>query len=213
MPGAYAKLIALALAAASAPPADAPGEAARLLALFRQTSTLRAHFREEKRLAILAVPLVSSGDVYFSAPDRLVREVTDPAPSTVVIDGDHISFREGGYVQALPLAQSPIARSFVDSLLEILSGDLSGLARTYALRLAGQARGNWSLALSPRSVPLSNWLESIDLSGHGATVDRMAIREKSGDETLTTFSSVVRNRPMPAAEQRRFDAAAPGRSR
>ncbi|MHB8418418.1 MAG: LolA family protein [Myxococcales bacterium] len=204
MSSAFAELAVLLLLGGSPGPSPTTAaEVARLLRTFRGTTTLRAHFREEKRLAVLAVPLTSEGEIEFSAPDRLARQVTAPSPSRMVIEGSHLSFSEGQGVHSIPLDQSPVARMFVDSFLEILAGDQAGLERLYDMALARHGE-RWELKLTPRAAPLLDWLAAIDVSGHGAIVDRLLVREKSGDETATAFSAVELGRPFSADETRRL---------
>ena len=78
---ASAFLFLFALLAAS-PAHAAPKPAAttltleKLLAGFRGLQGLAAHFHEEKHMELLAAPLLSEGDLYFIAPERLSRRIT-----------------------------------------------------------------------------------------------------------------------------------------
>ncbi len=179
---------------------------ARLLEGFRRAGTLRAHFHEEKQLAMLAVPLRSEGTLAFAAPDRLARRVVSPTPSAMVIEGNHLLFSEGHGVQSLSLSDNALARMLVDSFVKILAGDEEGLRGLYDVKLTPGSGAAWALELTPRDAALRRILERIDLAGRGAVVDRLRIRETSGDETVTTFSAVELGRPFTPEELRRtFD--------
>ena len=59
------------------------------------TSTgVRAEFREEKTLALLESPLVSEGTLYFIPPSRMARITTRPGASSLVIDGQKMSYTD-----------------------------------------------------------------------------------------------------------------------
>jgi hypothetical protein len=175
-----------------------------LIPALRRTTTLRSHFHEEKRMAVLAVPLVSEGELYFAAPDRLARVVTAPSPSKMVIEGARLSFRDEHDVRSIPLEQTPVARMLVESLMKILAGDQDGLAALYEMTLTGHPGGRWRLVLKPRTGPLNELIEDVALSGHGAIVEQLEVRETGGDDTLTSLSAVERDRPFSAEENRRF---------
>jgi len=183
--------------------ATPPSGADDLLKTFRSVASLRAKFHEEKHMAILAAPLTTEGELYFAAPDRLTRRVTAPSPSTALIEGGRLSFSDGHGSQSISLGDNPVARAFVESFVEILSGDAQGLARTYDLAVTRNGKG-WSMQLTPKAAPLNQVLASLELSGSGAVVDRMRLREVGGDETVTTFSAVELGRPFSPDELHRL---------
>jgi outer membrane lipoprotein-sorting protein len=200
------------LAAIAGSPSASPDAAAALLASFRRTSTLRAHFREEKQLSVLSVPLVSEGELYFAAPDRLAREVEKPAPNKLVIDGSQLRVWDGRRVEAVPLDQNPVPRLFVESFLEVLAGDGQGLTALYAMVVTGSPTKAWQLTLKPRAAPLSDLIDSIVFTGRATSVTSLVITERGGDKTTTTFSSVEVGRPFTPAEQQQafgFDRIGP----
>ena len=53
-----------------------------LLQKFRQMPGLEPRFREAKRIALLAVPLITEGWLYFAPPARLGRHTLAPEKST-----------------------------------------------------------------------------------------------------------------------------------
>jgi outer membrane lipoprotein-sorting protein len=189
---------------------DPPPLVDDLLSSFREVAGMEAHFREEKRIELLRAPLISEGQIYFLAPDRLARHVTSPSPSVMVINGLTISFRDSSHrTESLSLDQNPVARLFVDSFLKILAGDSAALGRIYDMTLTAGSRGTWALRLTPKAPPLSQLVDEIDLRGRGALLDHFRIVEVGGDETLTTFTRVDTHRRFDAEEERRLFAARP----
>ena len=160
--------------------AKEPVSLAALLARFRALPGLEARFHEVKKLALLKAPLVSEGTIHYAPPDRLARQTTRPAFSTLI----------------------------VDAFLKVLAGDRGALERIFAIELRGSARG-WTMALAPRLAPMTEVIERIVLEGRGAVVSKMVVREKDGDETVTTYSSVDVERRYTAEERARvFGVAA-----
>lgn len=188
----------------AAPAASTPA-LEQLLARFAAMSGLSARFREEKRMALLAAPLVSEGTLYFAPKGRLARHITAPAPATVLIDEGSLRFADAGGTETMSLTQNPVVRLFVDSFVKIFAGDRVALERMYTMELAalpaaadGVAR--WSLRLRPRVAPMTQIIERLELVGHDVALESMRVVEVGGDETLTTFSEVDTQRRFTAEE-------------
>ncbi|MBL8974763.1 MAG: outer membrane lipoprotein carrier protein LolA [Myxococcales bacterium] len=188
----------------AAPVASTPA-LEQLLARFAAMSGLSARFREEKRRALLAAPLVSEGTLYFAPKGRLARHITAPAPATVLIDEGSLRFADAGGTETMSLTQNPVVRLFVDSFVKIFAGDRVALERMYTMELAalpaaadGVAR--WSLRLRPRVAPMTQIIERLELVGHDVALESMRVVEVGGDETLTTFSEVDTQRRFTAEE-------------
>jgi len=195
-----ATLAALAvLCAASARAAPAPVTLDGLLVQFRAIPGLSAHFREEKKLAILSAPLLSEGTVHFAPPGRLARHTTAPAPSTLLIDGDRLTFGDGKESESIPLEGNPVVRLFVDSFLKLLVGDKAALERIFAIELRART-GGWELRLKPKVAPMTQVLDSIVIQGSGVVLSKMTISELTSDETVTVFDQVDPSRRYSAEE-------------
>jgi hypothetical protein len=126
------------MAQSPAPVAAAPVAAptmATILTRFAAMSGLSAKFREEKRMALLAAPLVNEGMIYFAPKARLARHITAPAPATVLIDEGTLRFADAGGSESLSLDQNPVVRLFVDSFVRIFAGDQAALERMYTMEL------------------------------------------------------------------------------
>lgn len=183
-----------------------------LLQRFAALPGLHASFREEKRVALLAAPLVSEGTLDYAPPSRMVRRTTSPAPSTVLIEGASLRFNDGRSTQNVDMNAAPIVRQFVDSFLAIVSGDRAALERSYepALRVPDASQPDaWELTLRPRVATIQRVFRSIELRGSGVVLASMTLRESSGDETRTTFSSVDTARRYVPSEMARIFRVGP----
>ena len=177
-----------------------------LMARFRAVSGLEAHFREEKKMAILAAPLESEGTIYFAAPDRLVRQTRFPTASKLVVDSNELRFGDASGSQAIPLEGNPVVRLFVDAFVKVLAGDAVALQRIFDIELHPAALG-WSLDLKPKLAPMTSVIERLRIEGRDVVVDKMIVRETDGDETTTVFSAVdARRRFGPEEKARIFSA-------
>jgi outer membrane lipoprotein-sorting protein len=194
-------------AAGAAPAAsDASLALDDLLAHFRTIAGLSARFREEKHIALLAAPLVSEGTVHYAPPGRLARHTLVPSASSVVLDGTTLRFGDGTSSYAIDTSTSPVVRAFVDSFLAVLAGDRGRLDRNFLVEFrntpapAGKLDRSWEIVLTPRDPSLTRIIREIRLAGSGVVVEKIRIREASGDESVTTFSEVDPARTYSPAE-------------
>lgn len=195
----------LALLGLAAVPATAqPATLESLLARFAALPGLEARFREEKRIALLAVPVESEGRIWFAHPDRLMRRVERPDPSAALIAAGQLRMHSGGRTEELSIDGNPVLRGFVESFRAVLAGDRATLERYYEARLTPGEGDAWTLALAPRDRALRGFVSTIEMRGRGVSMERMRMVEVSGDETITTFSDVVTDRRFGDAEARRI---------
>ncbi|MCA9663569.1 MAG: outer membrane lipoprotein carrier protein LolA [Myxococcales bacterium] len=212
------RFVALALAAligvaATPAAADEPVKAAEapvhqlsaaeldaFLARFAAMPGLSAKFREEKTMALLAIPLFNEGVIYFASPGRLARHTTAPVRSSVIIDGERMTFGDSRGVDAVSFDQNPILGLFVTSFVKIFAGDKEALAKMYAMELRGDPAGTWALKLRPQISPMDQVIAGIELVGDGLVVKTMTVDEVGGDRTVTTFTEVNTARRFSDAE-------------
>jgi hypothetical protein len=197
---ASAALLAAAAASAQEPSFD------ELLARFHAVEGLECRFREEKRIALLTVPIVSEGTLHYQRPRRVARRITSPSAQVVLVEGDSLRMREGtGPIQSIDLAAQPVVRTFVDTFAQLLRGERAPLERTYEMTYVPGAI-EWSLAMRPRASPLDRFVRTIRFSGSGTTLRTMVVEETSGDVATTTFSTCDTQRRYTAADIARIFA-------
>jgi hypothetical protein len=191
-----------------APAATLPARAAprgdkveQLLSELAAIPGLEAHFREEKRLALLEEPLVSEGSLSYARPDRMRRAVERPVPSTLILRGSRLLMSAGGATRVLDLETQPALRAFVDSFRLILTGDLARLRELYDLDLRSATSAGWELVLTPRAPPLVGAIAAVEVRGRGRILAELRVREPGGDETLTQFRDVNPERAFSERER------------
>jgi hypothetical protein len=186
-------------------PAAAAPTLASLLARFRASPGMSARFREEKRIALLAKPLVSEGTVHYAPPGRLARHTLTPSVSSVLLEEGTLRFGDGASEERVDLAARPALRAFVESFLQLLAGDRAALERTFVIELRASDSDRWDIVLKPKAAPLARAIRHMTFTGDAVGITRMQVVEASGDEAITTFSEVdARRRYTPAEIQKVF---------
>jgi outer membrane lipoprotein-sorting protein len=160
-----------------------------LLSRFRALPGLQANFHETKKLTLLKAPLTSEGTIHFAPPDRLARHTTGPAESMLIVDSHEVRFGDAESSQAISLSGNPVVRLFVDAFLKVLEGDKTALEKIFTIELKPSGAG-WIMVLLPKLAPMNEVIDRLVLEGNGAVLSKLTVREKGGDETVTSFSQV-----------------------
>jgi outer membrane lipoprotein-sorting protein len=124
----------------------------------------RAKFVEKRYLAVLDRPVVATGEMAYTAPDRLEKRTLTPKPETMVLDGDLLSLERDRRKLSINLANRPEALAFVDSIRNTLAGNQTALERNYTMQVSGD-EANWVLTLSPIERKIAALIQRITVAG------------------------------------------------
>ena len=149
----------------------------------------RAKFVEKQYLAVLDKPLVSSGEMLYTAPHRLEKRTVSPKAELITLDNDMLYVERGGKKFSLRLSSRPEAVAFVDSIRGTLTGNRKLLEASYSLFLSGNP-ANWSLRLLPSDTDIAAILRSIDIRGAHDRVLSVEYQLADGDRTVMTFTPI-----------------------
>ncbi|MEO8717207.1 MAG: LolA-related protein [Burkholderiales bacterium] len=176
-------LLAALLACALPARAATPWTLDQLLHGFAQTREAHSSFVEKKSVRVLERPMVSSGELHFSAPDQLEKRTLRPRPELLRLDGDTLTLERGERRLQLSLRGYPQAAAFVESIRGTLAGDRAALERVYRLQLEGSER-SWALTLTPREPEMAALVARVRIAGRRAEVSVIEIEQANGDSTL-----------------------------
>ncbi len=154
----------------------------QLMAELAQHKGGRAKFIEKRYIAVLDKPVVASGEMTYSPPDRLEKVTLSPKRETMVLDKDRLILERDRRKFTINLASRPEALAFVDSVRSTLSGNRQSLERHYALQLKGQAQ-HWVLTLTPTEPAIVALLQRITVSGSGNQVRTIDYLLADGDRS------------------------------
>jgi hypothetical protein len=143
----------------------------------------RAKFVERKYLAILDAPVVSTGELSYTPPDRLEKKTLTPKPESLVLEKGVLTLQRDQRKLTLRLAEYPQIAAIVDSLRGMLAGDRTALEKTYRMEAYG-SRERWTLVLLPSDMQVAEVLQRIDVAGSGNRVRSIEIRQTDGDRSV-----------------------------
>ena len=206
---------ALALAPASAAAEDAGAPPAReelspekvesLLAdvarARSKTKSLRASFTQERKLALLATTVKSTGTLAFTAPERLRWELLPPDDVVYWVGPEGLSYRTKSSRATIPSAGANVARALAD-VRAMLTGDVKALGERYQLAASRGAsdvelRGT---ARDPKTTSVRAF--TLVLGRELVRPVRARLLEGKSDTIELTFTNVQIDVPIDPAQMR-----------
>ena len=180
-------ILVLATCAASAGDWKLP----ELMQLLAQNKAGKAVFVEKKYIGILDKPVESSGELAFTAPDKLEKRTLKPSPELLMLEGDSLTVDQPGKRrQTVSLQAHPDIAAFVESIRGTLAGDRTVLEKVYALELTGSAE-HWQLVLVPTQPRMQSIISRIRIGGSHADVRTIDFDQADGDRSEMVITKVA----------------------
>jgi hypothetical protein len=176
-------LLALAL------PASAAFDVGQLMTDLAKNKGGKAKFTEKKYISLLDKPVVSSGEMSYTAPDRLEKRTLVPKVETLLLDKDMLSIEREKQKLSINLANQPEALAFVDSIRGTLSGNRAALEKNYALHLSGNA-DKWVLTLLPSDQKIAALVLRITVSGSRSFIRSIEYLQADGDRSVLDMEPI-----------------------
>jgi outer membrane lipoprotein-sorting protein len=173
----------------------------------KKTTTLQADFRQEKELALLARPEVSSGTFLYSKPNNVLWTYASPKRVQMVIAGGVLTT----YYADLGKAERVDVKKFEDRIFKYMgaTGAIDELARYFDFTFTdAKSKPVWVLDLTPKNRAVAKRVKRIKLTIDKNTylTSKIEYVEGDGDVTRYEFSNVRINQPVPPS---RFAIALP----
>jgi outer membrane lipoprotein-sorting protein len=163
-------------------PLDLP----QLMELMAQVSVRQDRFTETKTMTVLTKPLVLTGTLAYSRPDRVEKHVLTPYEEHLVVQGDQLTLVNKDGTRRIGVKSHPLIWSFVEAIRASLAGEVEALRRFYHIKVEGTAK-KWLLTLRPLDPQAASYLTSIRLMGQGNRLASVEIHETGGDRSVMTI--------------------------
>ena len=173
----------------------------------RKTQTIQADFKQEKELALLASPEVSTGTFVFSRPNNVLWSYRSPKRVQMLIAGGTMTT----YYPDLSKAERIDVRRFEDRIFKYMgaSGAIDELGRYFDFTFTDTATNPfWVLDLTPKNRAVAKRVKSIKIWIDKTTyvASKFEYVEGDGDITRYEFTNMRLNQPI---EQARFTLTLP----
>ena len=161
----------------------------QLLSNLSQVKTAKATFIEKKYIATLDAPVESSGEMLYTAPDRLEKLTLKPKPELMLLDRGTLTLERGRKKYTMQLTDSPELAALIESIRGTLAGDRKALEDNYVVALQG-VRTNWTLQLTPTDSRAQQQVKQISLRGANNLIKEIEVMQADGDRSVTAIEAV-----------------------
>ena len=178
--------------------ADVKNLLARIAERRATSPDVRADFQEQKTMRLLNKPIVSSGKIWFHAPNKFRREVVGNSPSVTVSNGRDLWIYYSNFKSAEHYSLGK--RSPVDAAIAAINTALNLENVENTFRITGaKIENRYALELTPRSPSMKRMFQKFALRLNGELVaERTEMTQPNGDQIVTTYSKQTRA-AIPAA--------------
>jgi len=172
-------------------PVQAAWDVAQLMQGLAQNKSGRASFVEKKYIAVLEQPVESSGELLYTAPDRLEKRTLKPRPESLLIEGTSLTVARGQRRMQLRLQDYPELAAFTESIRGTLAGDIAALRRVYNLELEGSEE-RWTLVLRPMETRMLQVVQRIRIGGSQFEVKSIEIEQTDKDRSVMLITPLAK---------------------
>jgi len=164
----------------------------------KKTTSLQADFRQEKELALLSKPEVSTGSFTYSKPNNVLWSYDAPKRVQMVIAGGVLTT----YYPDLRKAESVDVKRFEDRIFKYMgaSGAIDELARYFDFTFTDSPKQPaFVLDLKPKTTAVAKRVQRIKLwiDRKNFLTSKIEYVEGDGDITRYEFTNIRINEPIP----------------
>jgi outer membrane lipoprotein-sorting protein len=167
----------------------------------KKTATLQADFRQEKALALMAKPEVSTGTFTYSRPSNVLWTYNTPKRVQMVIAGGYLTT----YYPELNKAERIDVKRFEDRIFKYMgaTGAIDELARYFDFTFTdSKSKPVFVLDLTPKNRAVSKRVQRIKLwiDKNTYLTSKIEYVEGDGDITRYEFTNLRINETIPPSK-------------
>ena len=159
------------------------------------TKTVQCTFEQERNLSVFDRPIIFTGKMELSRPDKLRWENLAPIPSVLIFDGDKgIRCNDDAPPVHFELEKDPIMKMVAEQIWIWVDGDYARMRNKYNITLTGERE----IELVPQSGEFANIITSVRVTFDNQNLqpETIHILETEGDSTIIRFANYRLNQPV-----------------
>jgi outer membrane lipoprotein carrier protein len=181
----------LALGAKAAPlsPSDVKSLLERIREKRAAAPSMQADFQEQRKVHLLDVPIVSSGKIWFQAPNKFRVERKGNAPSMTVSDGQQLWIYYPNFKSAEHYSLAK--RSPLDAGISAITTALNLENVEHTFHITGEkAERGYDLELTPRNPSMKRIFQKLLLHlSDDLFAERTDMLQPNGDQIVTIYQN------------------------
>lgn len=161
------------------------------------TSSIKADFKQEKYLSILANKIESEGKIQFKKPNLLKWEYTVPYQYSIILNGKQLIINDQGKVNSFDVASSQSFKQINELIINSVQGNVLDEKQFNIQYLEGKEK--FLAKLTPKEEQMKKFLKEIWVyfDKDDFTVSSIKMIEPEDDYTLITFANKKMNENIP----------------
>jgi outer membrane lipoprotein carrier protein len=159
---------------------------------------VQANFQEEKTMKMMNKPVVTSGQMWFQAPNKFRREVKGSAPSLTVSNGQQlwIHYPKFQSAEQYKLGKGSPLEAGIAAITASLN--LQGVEEKYNITGA-QEGSDYVLQLTPKAAAMKKMVQQFTIRLNSELqLERTEAVQPNADRIVTTYSNESRAAIDPA---------------
>ncbi len=171
----------------------------------QKNNFFRSDFIQKKHIKILSSPLISRGNILFSADKGIIWKINKPFQSKLIISENkitEISLQNGTPVKTQKKLSG--MQSFYIIFQALFTGDIKTIRQYFSVTYQGNTK-KWTIFLTPLSSPLNKIFNEISLTGD-EQIKNIVFSEKNQDSTQIDFINPSnKNHHLSDEEEKSFE--------
>lgn len=159
------------------------------------TQTVQCTFEQERNLSIFAQPILFTGKMELSRPDKLRWENLAPIPSVLIFAGDKgMRCNDDAPPVHFELEKDPMMKMVAEQIWTWVDGNYARLRSKYEITLSDKHE----IKLIPQSKEFADTVTSVRVAFDSQSLqpETIHIQETEGDSTTIRFTDYRLNQPV-----------------
>ena len=162
---------------------------------FTQHSSIHFTYTEIRTSIFFKNPQVSTGEIRFIKPDKIIKAVLKPEIKNYEISQNKLIISSPEKpIKELRITDYPHLKRFIDLIKNLLSGDVKSLRENYRLTIKKMPIDLWELNLNPRRDPAEieqRDIKSILIKGRSKQIKTIKMIGFGGEVSELRIESVL----------------------
>ena len=158
-----------------------------LKALNKDVSSITCKFVQTREISVLADKVDKSGVFYFLYPGNILLTYDDG--DYTKITEELLEIKSRGKISTTKVSSNPILKNISTVMSACINADFSNIAKVFTID-ARERENEWIVTLAPQRGKATSKIANIvlEFEKEGMSLDKLILKEKSGDSTTYTFS-------------------------
>ena len=153
----------------------------------KDVSSIKCQFVQTREISVLADKVDKSGVFYFLYPGNILLTYDDG--DYTKITEEFLEIKSRGKISTTKVSSNPMLKNISTVMSACINADFSNIAKVFTID-ARERENEWIVTWAPQRGKAVSKIANIvlEFEKEGMSLDKLILKEKSGDSTTYTFS-------------------------